>query len=300
MATPGAPTSTIGRLRRPIKHYREHDRSTVHSVVTVAHDLEARIHAVCERLDADGYAIVADVLPSADALAIGTELRQLLDGVPTGRNPFEGFHTRRLYALFAKTRLLDPLALDPLVLGVLTHVLGVDFQLSGPTGIEIGPGEAQQVLHRDEDIYPVPRPHAQLVANVMWAFDDFTEANGATRLVPGSHHDVDQPPADAPLRFAEMPIGSVMFYVGSLWHGGGANRTDAARLGVAMEYAVSWLRPQETHLLAVPPDVARTLPTRLRELLGYNVYPPFLGYVDGRHPDRVLGTEHARAPEPPT
>jgi len=86
-----------------------------------------------------------------------------------------------------------------------------------------------------------------------------------------------------------MPAGSVMLYRGSLWHGGGANRTKHPRLGVAIEYVVSWLRPQETHLLAVPTEVARTLSKRLRELLGYDVYPPFLGYVDGRHPDRVLG-----------
>lgn len=263
-------------------------------MTTVARDPEAQhrerwIGEVSGRLDADGYAIVDGLLTPAEAAAIGAELRRLLDGGPTGRNFFEGFRTRRLYALFAKTRVLDPLALHPLVLGVLEHVLGPHFQLSGPTGIEIGPGEDEQVLHRDEDIYPVPRPHPQLVANVMWAFDDFTEDNGATRLVPGSHDAVEQPPDGAPMRFAEMPAGSAMFYVGSLWHGGGANRTDATRLGVAMEYAANWLRPQETHLLVVPPELARTLPKRLRELLGYNVYPPFLGYVDGRHPERVLG-----------
>jgi hypothetical protein len=258
-------------------------------VATAVHDLGARIPAVAGQLDADGYAIVEGMLPRAEALAIGAELRRLLDGTPTGRNPFEGFGTRRLYALFAKTRVLDPLALDPLVLGVLTEVLGPELQLSGPTGIEIGPGEEQQVLHRDEDIYPVPRPHPQLVANVMWAFDDFTEANGATRLHAGSHRAAEPPAADAPVTYAVMPAGSAMLYLGSLWHGGGANRTDATRLGVAMEYVVGWLRPQESHLLAVPRDVARTLPKRLRELLGYNVYPPFLGYVDGRHPDRVLG-----------
>ncbi len=272
-------------------------------VATVVQDLEARIRAVSGQLDADGYAIVPGVLERERARTIGIELRRLLDRVPTGRNAFEGFRTRRLYALFAKTRVLDPLAVDPLVLGVLARVLGPEFQLSGPTGIEIAPGEEQQVLHRDEDIYPVPRPHPQLVANVMWAFDDFTEANGATRLVAGSHRDLGPPPADAPCTYAEMPAGSLMVYVGSLWHGGGANRTDATRLGVAMEYAASWLRPQETHLLAVPPELARTLPPRLRELLGYNVYPPFLGYVDGRHPERVLGTDVAReapdAPRPP-
>jgi hypothetical protein len=57
---------------------------------------------------------------------------------------------------------------------------------------------------------------------------------------------------------------------------------------VILEYVVSWLRAQETHLLAVPPELARTLAPRLQELLGYNIFPPFLGYVDGRHPRRTL------------
>jgi len=251
--------------------------------------LEPKVDEVVRRLDADGYAIVEGLIPRDEAIAIGVALRRLLDGVPGGRNFFEGFHTRRLYAIYAKTRILDPLTLHPLVLGALEHVLGPHFQLSGPTGIEIAPGEVQQILHRDEDIYPVPRPHPQLVTNVMWAFDDFTQANGATRLVPGSHHRVEAPPDDAPMVFAEMPAGSVMLYVGSIWHGGGANTTDRTRLGAAIEYAVGWLRQQENHLLAVSPELARTLPKRLRELLGYNIYPPFVGYVDGRHPDRTLG-----------
>jgi len=265
-------------------------------MTALAPDLERQVAEVVDRLDRSGYAIVEGALSRDDAHRIGAGLRRLLDGVPGGRNPFEGYRTRRLYALFAKTRVLDPLALDPLVLGALTAVLGPHFQLSGPTGIEIGPGEQQQILHRDEDIYPVPRPHPQLVTNVMWAFDDFTVENGATRLVAGSHRDVDRPSADAPLEFAEMPAGSMMLYVGSLWHGGGANRTDRSRLGAAIEYCASWLRPQETHLLAVPPDQVRTLPPRLRELLGYNVYPPFLGYVDGRHPERTLAPDPTPTP----
>jgi ectoine hydroxylase-related dioxygenase (phytanoyl-CoA dioxygenase family) len=87
---------------------------------------------------------------------------------------------------------------------------------------------------------------------------------------------------------ATMPPGSAMFYLGSLWHGGGANRTGRPRLGVILEYAVSWLRPQENHCLAVPRDIVRQLPERLQELLGYNIYPPFVGYVDGSHPRKVL------------
>ncbi|HSO94820.1 MAG TPA: phytanoyl-CoA dioxygenase family protein [Acidimicrobiia bacterium] len=259
---------------------------------------EHQLADVVGRLDEYGYAIVDGLLTRDTATEIGVELRQLLDDVPTGRNYFEGFRTRRLYALFAKTRCLDPLALHPLILGALDHVLGAHYQLSGPTGIEIGPGEVEQVLHRDEDIYPVPRPHPQLVTNVMWAFDDFTAANGATRLIPGSHRTVDQPDPSTPIVRAEMPAGSAMIYIGSLWHGGGANQTNASRLGAAIEYAASWLRPQETQLLAVSPDQARTLPKRLRELLGYNIYPPFVGYVDGRHPERLLETPGAALPPP--
>jgi ectoine hydroxylase-related dioxygenase (phytanoyl-CoA dioxygenase family) len=85
-----------------------------------------------------------------------------------------------------------------------------------------------------------------------------------------------------------MEPGSALLYLGSVWHGGGANRTDRARLGVVLHYAVGWLRPVENHVLAVPQREVRSLPPRLQELLGYNIYPPFIGYVDGRHPAKVL------------
>jgi ectoine hydroxylase-related dioxygenase (phytanoyl-CoA dioxygenase family) len=124
------------------------------------------------------------------------------------------------------------------------------------------------------------------VVNTMWALQDFTEENGATRLVPGSHG--GRPRPDAPTVAATMPAGSVMFYLGSLWHGGGANHSDTARLGVILEYAWAYLRAQENHILAVPPQVVASLPERLQELLGYGICPPFVGYVDGRHPRRVL------------
>src|SRR5205085_12611791 len=87
---------------------------------------------------------------------------------------------------------------------------------------------------------------------------------------------------------AEMPAGAALVYLGSVWHGGGANTSAESRLGVVMHYSRAWLRPVGNHVLVVPPEVARTLPERLQELLGYNIAAPFIGYVDGRHPKKLL------------
>jgi ectoine hydroxylase-related dioxygenase (phytanoyl-CoA dioxygenase family) len=249
----------------------------------------APVDDVVASLEHDGYAVVEGLLDRDETARIRAELSRILVEVPTGRNDFEGYRTKRIYAIFAKTRALDGAATHPQVLGALDRFLGEHYLLSAPTGIEIGPGEVAQVLHHDDGIYPVAHPHPELVTNVMWAFDDFTEANGATRIVPGSHRGALREAGPETVTVAaEMPAGSAMIYLGSVWHGGGANRTDRARLGVAIEYIAGWLRPQETQLLAVPPETVRALPERLQALLGYDVYPPFVGYVDGRHPRRLL------------
>ena len=247
---------------------------------------------VAQRLVDDGYVVVTGMMTAADVQAARDDLERVLQSTKTGRNPFEGYDTQRIYALFAKTRTFDRAATDPLLLGVLDQVLE-HYQLSAPVGICIGAGEKAQILHRDDSVYPVPEPHPPLVVNTMWPLDEFTAQNGATRFIPGSHRwePGRRPAQDDRVETAVMSPGSAMFYLGSLWHGGGANQTAASRLGVILEYAAGWLRPQENHCLAVPRELARTLPERLQELLGYNIYPPFVGYVDGRHPRKVLSPD---------
>src|SRR6478736_1959677 len=139
---------------------------------------EPTVDAVADALERDGWALVENVMPAADVAAARADLTRILETTPVGRGEFEGFKTRRVYGLFGKTRTLDAAATNPLVLGALDRALG-HYQLSAPTGIEIGPGETAQPLHPDDAIYPLPRPHAELVVNVMWPLEDFTVENGA-------------------------------------------------------------------------------------------------------------------------
>ena len=144
----------------------------------------ATVDEVVGTLDADGYAIVEGLLPPGKRPRPAPSSPGSSPPSPRAATRSRASSTRRIYALFAKTRCLDGPATHPVVLGALDRVLG-PFQLSAPTGIEIGPGEVAQSLHHDDGVYPLPRPHPEVVANVMWALDDFTEANGATRVVAG-------------------------------------------------------------------------------------------------------------------
>ena len=240
---------------------------------------------VLGRFDRDGYAIVERLI---DPAPVKAELAKILDATPHGRNDFEGFSTRRAYGLLAKTRALDDLILHPLVLTAAESVLG-DHWLSALVAIDIGPGESAQNPHHDDGIYPLPWPHQDVILNTMWAMDDFTRENGATFIFPGSHRWEERTvPEGAECTYAEMPAGSVMLYLGTIIHGGGANTTDARRLGVLVEFLASWLRQQEQHTLVVPAAEAGGIPKRLTELMGYSIRPPFVGYVDGLHPQRLI------------
>ena len=168
---------------------------------------DATVDDVVAAMDALGYCVVERLLPPEQVVDIKTDLERVLADVPLGRNDFEGHRTKRIYNIFAKTRVLDDVALHPLLLGVLDRVLGT-YQFSAPVGIQIGPGEPAQVIHSDDSVYPLPWPHDEVVVNSMWAFDDFTEANGATRIIPRSHHRATSGyPDDMGTIPLEMPAG---------------------------------------------------------------------------------------------
>ena len=193
-----------------------------------------------------------------------------------------------MYSPLAKTRALDDIVLSPWLERLADGLLG-PHTLSSIIGIQIGPGEIAQEIHYDAAAYPLPRSHREVVFTTMWALDDFTVDNGATVLYPGSNHSPDNVPSEGAETFqAVMPAGSVLIWPGKTFHGGGANGTDRWRLGVVIEFVAGWLRSHENIQAAIPIELARELPPRLQELIGYHLYPDFLGYVDGRHPRKVL------------
>jgi hypothetical protein len=238
--------------------------------------------------DNQGYVILKGLLTDQVRERAERALRDVLG--PTGRNNFEGFKTQRAYALLAKTRALDPLVAHPQILGLLKARLHAQPLLSACLAINIGPDETPQMPHADDGFYPDMRPDARHGLSVIWAFDPFTAENGATRAWPGSHlWPAGRSPSDTDVwRPAIMEPGDALVFHGGLWHAGGENRTHAGRLALTAQYCAPWLRTQENMSLAVPPAIVRTLDPPLRSLLGYQIHPPFMGHVNGMHPNRLL------------
>jgi ectoine hydroxylase-related dioxygenase (phytanoyl-CoA dioxygenase family) len=154
--------------------------------------------------------------------------------------------------------------------------------------INLLPGETEQDVHFDDSFYRVPRPRRPLGVSAIWAIDEFTSANGATEVLPGSHRWGDeQPSSDAPLVPVEMAAGSVLVFAGTLLHRGGANTTDRPRLAITPQYCEPWCRQQE-NMIVVAGAAAATMPAALQSMIGYSIHPPFMGHVDGRHPLKSL------------
>ncbi|HMF03609.1 MAG TPA: phytanoyl-CoA dioxygenase family protein [Acidimicrobiia bacterium] len=249
--------------------------------------------AHAERIDRDGYTILERVIEPELVAALTDDLTRLeaFYGVTPSDNDFEGARTVRIYNLLALGRLYEAIPVHPSVLPVVEQVLDPGCLVSSLSSIAIGPGESAQPIHADDQLIPLKKPHVPTVCNTMWALTDFTEANGATRVIPGSHLRDHSPDYGAPYDSipAEMPAGSVLVWHGSLWHGGGANSTDERRVGVAMNYCAGWIRQQENQQLGIPREVATRFSARLRQLCGYGVYNGLIGHIDKHSPVEMLG-----------
>jgi len=244
------------------------------------------------RIDQDGYTILERAI---DADMVGTLSEDLVRlehffGIKPSDNDFEGANTVRIYNLLALGKRYEAVPVHPKVLPLVETVLDPGCLVSSLSSIGIDAGETAQPIHADDQLIPLTKPHVPTVCNTMWALTDFTETNGATRLVPGSHLQ-DSP--DFGRHYdsiaAVMGKGSVLVWHGSLWHGGGANRTDKRRVGIAMNYCAGWIRQQENQQLGVPREIAAGFSDRLRQLCGYGVYNGLIGHIDKHNPAEMLG-----------
>lgn len=243
-----------------------------------------------ELLLTDGALVIEDLaatLPGGHPQfdAIRSEMQPFIDATPMGGDSFTGKQTRRTGALVGRSPSSRDLIQHPTILDVTGKLLhqAQSFQLHLTQTIAIGPDSPAQSIHRDEwafDFFEFPSNH-HVQCNTIWAMTDFTEENGATRLIPGSQAD----PVDLGRTIdesvpAEMTKGSCLLYTGKVYHGGGANQSDATRVGLNVTYNVGWLRQEENQYLSVPREVAKTLDDDLLRLMGYRIGAYALGYID--------------------
>ena len=249
---------------------------------------------IAAALTEDGAAIVDALAPASVMDRAAQEMQPYIDATPIGRDDFAGRRTRRTGGLIARSETCRDLVMNPLVLSVAKKMLAhaATFQVHLTQVITIAPGAEAQAIHRDQwvfNFFQFPKGF-EVQLNTIWAMTDFTAQNGATLVIPKSHL------FDDGLKFEEkdaepaaMAKGSALFYTGSVYHAGGANRSDTTRSGINLTYSLPWLRQEENQYLSVPFAVAATLPVELLRLMGYSYGGYALGYVDDvRDPIKVV------------
>lgn len=236
-------------------------------------------------LERDGCCVIDGLAQPAALETVLDEMRPHIEATPYGPDEFSGMCTRRTGGLVARSPAARAFVMDPTVLAVTGEVLkdSTNFHLHLTQIIALGPGGKAQGVHRDQwafDFFDFPGGY-EVQCNALWAMTDFTEANGATRVIPGSNHAADK------LRFevsdtesAEMEAGSVFLYTGAVYHAGGENLSDEIRYGLNITYARAWLRQEENQYLTVPLETARTLDVELLKIMGYARGAYALGYID--------------------
>jgi len=240
---------------------------------------------ILSTLHRDGACIIADVADASIVARMVDEVTPYIERTPFGGDDFTGHKTQRTGALVARTQTCRKLVLEPTILGAAREFLkpwADRIILHLTQTIYIHPGQGAQVLHRDRLAWGTYLPLSiEPQFNTIWALTDFTAANGATRLVPGSQTwPWGQKATPDQVVQAEMSAGSVLLYTGTVLHSGGKNESNVSRLGLNITYCLGWLRQEENQYLNVPPEVARTLSPELRRIVGYQIVDPSLGFAD--------------------
>jgi len=242
----------------------------------------------------DGAMIVTGLLADSAYHDLRREIDPELARAEFCHGLFYGEKTKRIHGVVAKSKTCREMIMFPEIIDVVTRILIPScerIQLNLTQGIEIWPGEQAQIVHRDDSLFPFKQKPFEFMVNALWACTEFTKENGATVVVPGSHawDDKDRLPQPEEITQAEMEPGEVLVYVGSLLHGGGANRTAAARTALTVSYCLGWLRQAENQYLVAPPEVVRSYDKGLQDMLGYSVHRPNLGIYEGVEPNVLLG-----------
>lgn len=241
--------------------------------------------AIMGAIRRDGAAIVERYVGDAVADEVRGDLRVPFDTV--GRNSesdFNGYKTLRVNSILDVSSASVEMVGHAGMLDILDRLMlpSCDaYRIGSCTAIEIFPGETAQELHTDDSIYPIRMPGIEWQVSVMWALEDFTLENGATRVVPFSHRWVGTkqgPDEGDEVVQAPMPKGSALFYLGSVYHGGGANRSERPRAGLINTYALGWLRQEVNQYLTIPREVVAKLPERIQKLVGYTGHGHSLGW----------------------
>ncbi|QIH08697.1 MULTISPECIES: phytanoyl-CoA dioxygenase family protein [unclassified Pseudomonas] len=268
----------------------------------------ATIDDVLECFERDGGCIVENMLHTSTLDGLWADLRAELDMTPTGEGYFVGNQTRRISGLFNRSRHMQELITQPHFYGAAERLLCKPFkywlndtqyeaiptlQVSLTQAIMIMPGQGLQPLHRDDIAHHRRHPGPDSQVQVLYALSEYSEANGATRVIPGSHKwDDDRAPTYEESVPAQMNPGDGLIYLGSTYHGGGQNTTvDRPRTAIATTLVLGYLRQEENAYIAVPRDRVREYPERIQRLLGWSTNPPFCGWVEMRDPNYLVASD---------
>ncbi|WP_128977750.1 phytanoyl-CoA dioxygenase family protein [Streptomyces roseicoloratus] len=275
-------------------------QKTTRALTSVANDTPAEeILAIVTR---DGGVIVKGFLTQEQIARFNAEIEQPLRALDPGSThedeivaAFHGSNTKRLTNLVTHSATFRGEVIDhPLVHEISDRVFLQEsgtYWMTTAQVIEIGPGNKAQMLHRDlENWFPfigMGPAGPEVTINFLVALTDFTEENGATRVIPGSNHWSDFEDRGTPEQTipAVMDAGDVLLISGKTAHGGGANRTgDAYRRGLAFTFNAGFLTGEEAYPFLVDRELARTLSPRVQRMLGFrSQYPtgsPGLWQVD--------------------